>query len=305
MRFGVESVKHNTPEENILQYINRFSYPTTTTINDGIEKRWPMDNPNAPPQKKYLFDIKRPWLSYIKPKNTMKWRKRDDEKRQLKIIRLKKNNFITDSKDQEIEGRREESSLLHNDKWSKYTNNNLLNSRLNNSKRQTLLGGIADVEQTEDTHFYPFQKPSQTEKRSFSNLLRIAPVSKKALKILRLKRLGYNSGFPMGLSIPTRLPSSNLESSGRMYLRNLSTEKRALKIIRLKKNTDKEDNEDVESTPKGKPNYVSVMNPTGQFRFGRSDPEFGKDQSGKRNLDDHDDPDATLENDIGLYSRFY
>ena len=224
MRFGVESVKHNTPEENILQYINRFSYPTTTTINDGIEKRWPMDNPNAPPQKKYLFDIKRPWLSYIKPKNTMKWRKF--------LFRI----FLSNS---------------------------------------------------------------------FSNLLKIAPVSKKALKILRLKRVGYNSGFPMGLSIPTRLPSSNLESSGRMYLRNLSTEKRALKIIRLKKNTDKEDNENVESTPKGKPNYVSVMNPTGQFRFGRSDPEFGKDQCGKRNLDDHDDQDATLENDIGLYSRFY
>ena len=283
-------VEHTTPDDNILQYFKRFSHPTTS--NDGIEKGWPM---NKPQQKKYLFDIERPWLRFTKPKNAMKWRKREDEKRQLKIIRLKKNHITSDSNDREIEGGK-----------PNYANNNiyeyiynLLNRRLRNSKREKILGEVVEDEHTDDNYLYPFQTPSETEKHEFSIHSRVAPVSKKALKILRLKR-AFPGNPQTRFSIPINFPASNLESSGRMYLRNLNPEKRALKIIRLKKDTNQEDNEEAEQRIKEKPNYVSVMNPTGQFRFKRSDPELDKDQSEKRNLDEIEDTLSPL----SYFSRY-
>ena len=211
--------------------------------------------------------------------------KRNDDKRQLKIIRLKK-----DSDDSPTGGTDELSGVLSDNNVEMMSDNkNELNggpnSRMNRSPKQQIPDN-ANI-QSEGPHIFS----AQAGNRHYLDDMNQLTMSKRALKILRLKKHDalYNGSM---------MPKSNTLNP--IYLRHFNTNKRALKIIRLKKN-DKAGNANVDK-------YLNFMNPSKQFwnRFGRSGQGlYGRSLREDGSLGTQNDSALSLDDAMNLYSRFY
>ena len=208
-------------------------------------------------QKKNLFSHELPWLRFVKPKTNGKVEKRGNEKRQLKILRLKKDPSTGDQTNDE------------------------------NNQNIPIFN---------------------TDKRYFSNPFNKATLSKKALKILRLKRFESATS-----SMSEGAPMSNLKSLNPNYMKSLSSNymkyfglnKRALKILRLKKNRNAHgDNvkKATEADDEDKPSKLILL------RFGKSDPglrNINSEHAGKRLFEtNHNNIDLPHESNLNNYSRF-
>lgn len=236
-----------------------------------------------------------PWLSenedsfqpsrFLKINYLDQIQKRNDDKRQLKIIRLKK-----DSNDSPIRGTDELSGVLSDNNVEMMSDNkNELNgesnSRMNRSPKQQMDDNVNI--QSDGSHIFS----AQAGNRHYLDDVNPPIMSKRALKILRLKK---NDALYNGSMMP------KLNTLNPIYLRHFNTNKRALKIIRLKKN-DNAGNTNVDK-------YLNFMNPSKQFwnRFGRNGQGlYGRSLREEGDLGTQKVSALSPDDAMNLYSRFY
>ena len=196
--------------------------------------------------------------------------KRNDDKRQLKIIRLKKDEkFSTKKRSNEQSG--------------------IITANSVGSEKHPVSGN--SIIPSDGSNFVTSHGGNQY-KLDDGNL---PNMSKRALKILRLKKYDPRYDDIMMPKLKTLNPNP-------IYLRHFNADKRALKIIRLKKNQ--------KSGNSNTSKYLNFHNPSKQFwnRFGRSNEGFGRTVRDLPSLGTHDDsnsPQGPLGEAINLYSRFY
>ena len=208
-------------------------------------------------------------VGYFNVKYLDQIKKRNDDKRQLKIIRLKKDDPISTNKRSLEESGVASESGIRSQKQS-VQDDSMIHS------------DISDLINSPGWNRYHLDDENQSI------------MNKRALKILRLKKNVQPDDESM-------MPSfKKLKTLNPIYLRHFNPNKRALKIIRLKKNQ-KPENEPITK-------YLTFNNPSKQFwnRFGRSNSDrFGRTVREEQSLGRHENTESPMDEAINLYSRFY